>query len=456
MPDVLKGNDADSAKRPEKKPTDVFGSTESPEDVRSLFSKTTRPDETEGPQYGYSKIRLHKNEEVSPYAATVDARYAMDPRKRAIVLLSVGVFVFFIIAVFLPDQVFSINNLNISLAWWIEGFKENVENLTALITLQAYSGGIEFKVCQYIICLMAGAALGISGALYQGTLKNAMASPSTLGVMSGASLGSIIYILFFYSGGAITTTVISMEEFSSQYAGMNIFQYILATQMQALFTLAGSTIIVMLVLLIARVAGRGKVSKVALIIAGQVFTATIMGIISLIRYWLTYRGDTAQLEAVQSIATGTLSVTFTWLDVVLVAIPVSLGIFIIMRLRSRFNLLAFDDEEARSMGISTTGTRNLVIGICTILTAVVVAFCGTVGFVGFLVPHLARKLVGPDFKYLVPATALLGAALVMVANFLTNQCLNGMGMGSITGIVGALVFLVAVIRQRGRGNADWV
>lgn len=111
------------------------------------------------------------------------------------------------------------------------------------------------------------------------------------------------------------------------------------------------------------------------------------------------------------------------------------------------------------MGISTTRTRNLMVAACTVMTALVVSFCGPIGFVGFMVPHIARMIVGPDFRYLLPSCALLGAILVCVVHSLTMLGIPGMAQGStgiFTSILGCIAFVVVAIRQRGSSNGTWL
>ncbi len=409
-----------------------------------------------GPEYGYSKIRVRRKDDISIYAEEADERYAMDRRKRACILMAVVDIVIFALVLFLPDAVFNDQHANKSLAIWLEDLTTNFQNFTAMVTLQPYSGQMVFKFNQYIICALAGAGLAVTGAMFQGALKNAMASPSTLGVMSGGQFGSILCILFGGATGLYSYGTTTMSSFTQSYADMNLLEYIWATESQALCSLAGSFVVVMLVLLIAHIAGHGKVSKSGLIIAGQVFATVIASATSLIRYWLTLYGDSDQVEAISSIATGSLSSTFRVIDVVLAGIPILICLIILLRMRTRMNLLAFNDDEAKSMGLTPMAERNLVVAVCTILTAVIVAFCGSIGFVGFMVPHLVRKIVGADFKYLVPASMIFGAGFTMLASFVSNQALQGMGMGSITGVIGAVFFIVTVLRQRGRGSVDWV
>ena len=109
------------------------------------------------------------------------------------------------------------------------------------------------------------------------------------------------------------------------------------------------------------------------------------------------------------------------------------------------------------MGISTMATRNFMVAICTIMTALVVSFCGTVGFVGFLIPHIARRIVGPDFRYYIPASICMGAIYLLLAHYIMN--LGGFlagSLGTFTSLIGVVFFIAVAIRQRARGNVDWI
>lgn len=110
------------------------------------------------------------------------------------------------------------------------------------------------------------------------------------------------------------------------------------------------------------------------------------------------------------------------------------------------------------MGISTTRTRNLMVGLCTVMTALVVSFTGPVGFVGFMVPHIARRIIGPEFRYLLPATAALGAILVLLANWVANMGIPGIETGSagvFTSVVGCVFFLITAFKTKGEKRAEW-
>ena len=407
-----------------------------------------------GADYGYDRIRLHKNEEVSVYTAANDARYAMDPRKRNTIILAIALVLITIFALILPDSVYNTQYVNYSPALFFQQVGENLDGIARTLTGD-FANWPYFKICQYIVVILAGMALATSGACYQGALKNAMASPSTLGVMSGAQMGIVIFVLF---GGSttLTGTTVDITQLQNYLSSLNIVDYLFNIYGQAFCGLLGSFVVVGLVLLLAFIAGKGKVSKVGLIIAGTVFSTLISSIIQLVRYWLINFGTEEQVETLTNMSTGTLSTAYTLESVILIGVPVIICMIIIFRMGPKMNILAFEDEEARSMGVSVARGRNLLIGLCTVITAVVVAFCGSISFVGFLVPHIARKMVGPDFRYLIPATAIAGAGFCVLSTAFTNSFLNGLGMGSITGIIGAVAFIVMAIRRRGNGNADWV
>lgn len=110
------------------------------------------------------------------------------------------------------------------------------------------------------------------------------------------------------------------------------------------------------------------------------------------------------------------------------------------------------------MGISTTATRNALVAVCTVMTALVVSFTGPIGFVGFMCPHIARRLVGPEFRYLLPACAAIGGAVVVAVHCVSYMGIPGIELGStgtFTSIIGCALFLVIALKSRGGKNAEW-
>ena len=434
---------------------------DNPSASMSLFSKGKSNDPL-GPEYGYNRARIRRKNEVSVYNEQMDARYAMDRRKRSILLLVVALIVLLPLSVIAPTGWLTLNGLSHGIAGWLDILQSNLRAFGNWVSGVPDGNGISILFYQTLVVAMIGAALALNGAVYQGAMKNALASPSTLGVMSGGTLGTIVYMLVFVApetgdmleSGVEMTQASEMIEHLDQ---LDTFSYILETQGRALCSIVGCFVVVSLVLLIAYIAGRGKVSKSALIIAGQVFAAVISGAIGVVRTYLIAYGTDEQVEAIRATVGGSVNYIARPIDVALIAVPLAIGFFIVMRLRFKMNLLAFGDDEARSLGISVNWTRNAVMIVCTVMTAVVVSFCGNVGFVGFLVPHIARKMVGPDLRYLIPASALVGSIYLLLAHHLMSLGdILSSSLGSFTSLVGVVFFIVAIVRQRRAGNVDWI
>ena len=420
----------------------------------SLFKERKQDGDVFGPDYGYRRIRFHKDDEINPYADAEDARHALDPRTKAIIVMVVVLLVVFFLSATLPTQVLSPTaRTNHSLAVYLKEFGMQVQGLLAIFLGQEtfYS----MYVWEIVAAGLAGAALGVSGGVYQGAMKNALASPSTLGVTQGGALGLIIYGMFV-SRGSFTG---SMEEYSAMLATLGPVEYAMESFGGFISSLIACFAIVGLCLLIAYLAGRGRVTNVSLIIAGQVFTSVIGVAISWIRYYLVeVLGDPYMQELVANAQSATFMGAYTAASVAVFAIPTIVCMIVIFRMSPRLSLLAFNDDEARTMGISTAFTRNLMVGLCTALTALVVSYVGMIGFVGFMVPHMARRFIGPDFRYLLPACALLGAILVVAVHYIANMGIPGFVSGSVgvfTSILGCIMFLVIALRSRGNKHAEW-
>ena len=430
--------------RAERQANSVFGSTEQQASV--------------GPDYGYRRIRFHKNDEINPYADAQDARYGLDPRTSKLIILGVAVFVVFLLVVILPSNVFSLTTrVDHSIGTLAAETAASVRNFIGFfVDPNSFFGVHVFTV---LVTLLAGAAMGLSGGVFQGAMKNALASPSTLGVTSGGTIGAIIYAVFV----APSTTGATFSGRISEYAGYleqaDAFAYAMELFGSFACSLVGCVVVVFLVMSIALIAGRGKVSNASLVIAGQVFAAAIGVFINWIRQYLTLHGDSSTLLVLTNAQSSTFTGSYNVLSVAVFAIPLLACMIAIIAMAPRLTLLAFNDDEARSMGISTTATRNVMVAICTIMTALVVSFCGAVGFVGFMVPHIARKIVGPDFRYLLPASALLGAVMVCAIYYVSELGIPWIASGStgvITSVVGCAAFLFMALRNRGAASGEWI
>ena len=302
--------------------------------------------------------------------------------------------------------------------------------------------------CQYIAVMLAGCALSVTGGVFKGSFKNVLAGPSTMGVMSGGTLGALVYILLF------TVSETQAEEGKTaalaEYASHSIIEAY-GTQ---LFILVGSFLAVGLVMGIALAAGRGKVSGTAMIMSGTVLSSLTSSVFMMVQYYmiLTDPSDT-RIETLQDLMMGSFNNIENFLDIALFGIPIIVCIVICMSVSGRLNLLSLGEDEARSMGIDTGFYRNMMIIVGTVLTAIVIAFCGRIGFLGFMVPMVARKLVGPDMKKLIPCSALIGALMLTVVFDVAYICGLTDYMNLFTSSIGGIVMVIVIMRKGGKPDA---
>ncbi len=381
-----------------------------------------------------------------------------DSRGRTLLVIALIVALLLLGALVIPPGWFSPNMRGMALPQWMAELQHRVGGLVSLVTMQGGDYSMDHVTWRYLVVALAGAGLGLAGAVFQGSLKNALASPSTLGVMTGCNLGRILYVLLFMgAGGGLALSGLNMAQISAKLSQLSPLEYVWRNYGMALCALACGIVVVALVIGISTVAGRGRVSSLVMVIVGQVLSAVIGAGVGLAQYYYVETSD-PRAEILRNLQVQSFANTFRPVDVLLVGVPLLVVLAIVMRQCARLNALALGADEARTMGIATQRTQWITVIACTALTGVIVAFCGQVGMIGFIVPHLMRRVVGPDLRYLVPASALAGAGFLVLAYFCTTLFETGSvtTVGVYTSIIGGLVFLVVAIRQRGRGHGDWM
>lgn len=411
------------------------------------------------------KINLRMEEELGNlYKSDVKARRTMSAGGRRIVGLAVILIVVLLLTLcLLPYGIlgglldgWGVPYFTYSMAEYREIVIFRTGSLLEFIT----SGGAQTMgviLCSLLVVIASGYAMSVSGAVYQGLFNNPMASPTTMGVNAGGTLGGIFYILFIYDAYAVgtryaTITTFSANELVSWWNSMNIFQRCL----QELCVLAGCFLGVALILMISMAAGRGRISTVALLLAGSVFSTVISEIGQLLQYYFTQYGDDVTASALSTFIGGSsMGGDFSWSQLLLMAVPIILCSIIVFSLSGKVNVIVFGEAEARAMGVNINVYRNTLIVICTILSAVTLAFCGRVSMVGFIVPHFARYLVGPDFKKLIPASAILGGIVTLLvydACYIMGQLER---FNLYTGVVCSILSGFFIIFYRRNRHADW-
>jgi len=259
-----------------------------------------------------------------------------------------------------------------------------------------------------LAALLVGAALAAAGSAYQGMFRNPLVSPDILGVSTGAALGAVL--------------------------GIFLSQNILMTQ---LFAFAGGLAAVGLVYGVGSRL-RGHDPLLALVLTGVVIGTLLGSAIALIKY---LADPYNQLPAITFWLLGSLA-SISPGDLAVAAPLALLGLAPMLLLRWRVNLLALPDDEARALGVDTRRLRALVVACATLMTASVVAVSGIIGWVGLLIPHAARLLVGPDFGRLLPLAMLMGAGFLLAVDTLCRTLATiEVPPGVLTALIGTPFFL---------------
>lgn len=263
--------------------------------------------------------------------------------------------------------------------------------------------------------VIVGASLAAAGAAYQGLFRNPLVSPDILGVSTGAGLGAVLGIFL-----SLPVALIQLSAF--------VFGLITVS----LVYLIGSMV-------------RGREPTLVLVLAGVVVGSLAGAAISLLK---VLADPYDQLPAIVFWLLGSLASIRS--EDVLSSTPLVLAALLpLLLLRWRINVLSLGDEEARSLGIEAGRLRLIVIGAATLMTASVVAISGVVGWVGLVIPHLARMLVGPNFDRLLPASMLMGGGYLLIVDTLARTIAPiEVPLGILTAIVGAPFFLWLLARGR--------
>jgi iron complex transport system permease protein len=282
---------------------------------------------------------------------------------------------------------------------------------------------VDIRMPRILVAILVGAALATAGACLQGLFRNPLADPGLIGVSSGGAIGAILAIS---SVGVILPANSLILE--------------LQVPIWAMLGAMGTTFAVYR---IARIAGKTHVST--LLLAGIAVNALAGAVVGAI----LYLSDNDALRRFTFWTLGSLHTT-SWKSFFMMLPFILIPLAILPRYRSALNAFLLGEAEAYHLGFDTQWTKRMVVGLCALMVGVTVAFCGLIGFVGLVVPHLVRLVLGPDFRRLIPASALLGALLVVLADLLarTVNAPSEIPIGVVTSLVGAPFFLYLIHRRK--------
>ena len=278
-----------------------------------------------------------------------------------------------------------------------------------------YTAVWNIRMPRIVMAVLVGACLASAGCAYQGVFQNPMAAPDILGASAGAGFGAALAIFLGLSSWWITGFAFGM-----------------------------SLVTVMLVMLVSRYAKGEKV--LGLVLAGIMVSSLFQAGTSFIK--LT-ADPTNKLPAITYWLMGSLAGA-TNDEVGFAVWPMAAGLVPLMLLRWRMNVLALGDDDARSMGVNAGRVRAAVIVSATLITAASVSVSGMIGWVGLVIPHMMRRLVGSDFRWLMPASAIGGGLfLLIVDNISRNISGAEIPIGILTAFIGAPFFLLLITRRTG-------
>jgi iron complex transport system permease protein len=281
----------------------------------------------------------------------------------------------------------------------------------------------QLRLPRIIVGALVGMALGVAGATMQGLFRNPMADPGIIGVSAGGALGAVAAIALGISG--------------MFYQALSLFAFLGA--MAAAFLVYG----------IATVGGR--FSMATLLLAGVAVSAFFGAIVSAIMVMVP---SNEALREILFWLTGGLD-SRSWEHVRLAAPPILGGVAVIVVLARDLNLLMIGDDEAKSMGVRVGLIRPGLLAASSLITGVAVAVSGTIAFVGLVVPHMLRLVVGPDHRVLIPLSAIGGALFMVIADTIARTVVQPaeFRVGIITAFVGAPFFIFLLIRNKRHAEA---
>ncbi|WRS26733.1 iron ABC transporter permease [Oscillospiraceae bacterium MB08-C2-2] len=273
---------------------------------------------------------------------------------------------------------------------------------------------LSVRLPRILLGIVIGMGLSAAGAAYQGIFGNPLVSPHVLGVASGAGFGASLGILF--SGSVMLIQ------------GMSLAFGLLA---------------VITVMLLSRIGN--KTQLFVLVLSGVIVTALFDALVSLIKYTADPQD---KLPAIVIWLMGSLA-SASYRDLMTGAVTILVCLGVLLALRWKMNLLSLDEEEAQALGVNVAQVRGIVIVASTLITASAVSVCGIIGWIGLVIPHMGRIMVGNDHRILLPVSTVLGGIyLVLIDNLARTATTGEIPLSILTAIIGA-PFFAYMLRKKG-------
>lgn len=284
---------------------------------------------------------------------------------------------------------------------------------------------LDIRLPRVILSLLVGMALAMSGAVMQALFRNPMAEPYILGMSSGAALGAALAM------------VVGL--------GANVFGYLSVS----ILAFIGAIVTILVVYNIARTEGR--VPTETLLLSGIAVGFFLHAMVSFLKIMATHEA----LREVVLWLMGSFAMA-SWFEVKIAVAPILFGLGCLYLFYKELNALQFGEEQALYLGVKVETIKKLMLIIVSLLTAISVSVSGIIGFVGLIIPHMVRLLIGPDHKILLPASCLAGGLFLILADTLARTIVPSaeVPIGIITASIGAPYFIY-LLRRRKKAISWW-
>lgn len=277
---------------------------------------------------------------------------------------------------------------------------------------------LNIRLPRILLAILVGLALAVSGAIMQGLFRNPLADPSLLGISSGAALCVAAFIVLSFS---LPSVLLNYGHIGAAFIG---------------------SLLVSIIIFSLNRYSNGNLAR--LLLAGIAINALCMSFIGV----LSYISDDQQLRTFSLWMMGTLA-SVDWTSLTIAASVILPTCFICLWQGNKLNLLQLGDEDAHYLGLNVERTKFILLFLSALLVGCAVAMSGVIGFIGLVVPHLIRMTLGPDHRWLIPGSAIVGATLLLIADTIARTAVSPaeIPVGLLTGLIGGPYFLWLILRQ---------
>ena len=336
-------------------------------------------------------------------------------RKRATFVIAVGA------TVLVALVAISAGSLNIPIPEVVQALFGNGDSMyqTAVVNI---------RLPRILAAILIGAILASSGVVMQCVLQNPLASASTLGVSQGAAFGAAVGLVVF--GGGIVNS-------DSAATAISITNPYVVTSCAFVFGCISTAVIILLSQF------RKDLGSTGLILAGVALSSLFTGGLTLLQYF----ADETKISSIVFWTFGNLG-SAGWIEIAILAFVLGISLFYYLFNRWNYNAMESGAETAKSLGVNSRVVMLVSLTICSLSAAIAVSFVGIISFVGLIAPHIMRRFVGNDFRYLLPCSAIAGALLLILADTFARLIIAPviLPIGAITSFLGAPMFLFLLLK----------